>query len=38
MCTNLRGAPVAPGLAAELGIPVLDSVAATIAHCLGRLG
>lgn len=37
MCTNLRGAPVAPGLAAELGIPVLNSVAATVAHCLDRL-
>jgi len=38
MCTNLRGAPVAGDLAAELGIPVLDSVAVTVAHCLCRLG
>jgi maleate isomerase len=37
MCTNLRGAPVAGALAAELGIPVLDSVAVTIEHCLDRL-
>ena len=38
MCTNLQGAPVAADLAAELGIPVLDSVAVTIEHCLDLLG
>lgn len=37
MCTNLRGAPVAGALARELRIPVLDSVAATIEDCVGRL-
>jgi maleate isomerase len=38
MCTNLQGAPVAAAVAAETGIPVLDSVAVTIEHCLERLG
>ena len=34
MCTNLRGAPVAASLTAELGIPVIDLVECTIRHCL----
>lgn len=38
MCTNLRGAPLAAALAEETGIPVLDSVAVTVEHCLERLG
>jgi maleate isomerase len=38
MCTNLRGAPVAAAVAAETGIPVLDSVAVTVEHCLEWLG
>ncbi len=37
MCTNLAGASVAEALSAELGIPVIDSVRAAIAHCLARL-
>jgi maleate isomerase len=37
MCTNLRGAPVAAAVAAETSIPVLDSVAVTVEHCLERL-
>lgn len=38
MCTNLAGAPVADALAAELGIPVLDSVVEAVRHSLARLG
>lgn len=38
VCTNFRGAPVAAGLEAETGIPVLDSVSVTAAHCLRALG
>jgi maleate isomerase len=30
VCTNMRGAGVAPGLEAELGIPVYDSIATTL--------
>ncbi|MGI4939999.1 MAG: Asp/Glu/hydantoin racemase, partial [Janthinobacterium lividum] len=30
LCTNVRGAPLVPGLEAELGIPVYDSIAATV--------
>ena len=30
MCTNLRGARVADNLSKELGIPVIDSAAATL--------
>jgi maleate isomerase len=37
MCTNLCGAPVADVVAAESGIPVIDSVAITVEHCLERL-
>lgn len=38
ICTNFRGAPVAEDLEAELGIPVLDSVAVTAAFCLKLAG
>jgi maleate isomerase len=38
MCTNLAGASQVDRLGAELGIPVIDSVHAAIADCLGRLG
>ncbi len=30
MCTNMRGAAIAPALEAELGIPVYDSIATTL--------
>jgi maleate isomerase len=38
ICTNFRGAPLAQVLEAELGIPVLDSVAITAASCLRMAG
>lgn len=38
ICTNFRGAPLAETLEAELGIPVLDSVAVTAAFCLRLTG
>ena len=38
LCTNLAGARIAKPLSAELGAPVLDSVAVAIEHCLERLG
>lgn len=38
LCTNMRGAGLAAGLEAELGIPILDSVAVTLWACLDRLG
>jgi len=38
VCTNLRGAPLVPQLEAELGIPIFDSVAATIWKCLMETG
>lgn len=37
ICTNFRGAPLAETLEAELGIPVLDSVAVTAAFCLRQV-
>ena len=37
-CTNFRGAPVAPGLEAETGIPVLDSVAVSLWGALRAAG
>lgn len=37
LCTNLAGASVAPALARELGVPVIDSVRAAIEHCLAIL-
>ncbi|WP_417672410.1 aspartate/glutamate racemase family protein [Pseudodonghicola sp.] len=38
VCTNFRGAPVAERIEAETGIPVLDSIAVTAAHCMGEMG
>lgn len=38
LCTNFRGAPQAAALEAETGIPVLDSVSVTAAHCLREVG
>lgn len=38
LCTNLRAAPLAAGLEAELGIPFLDSAAATLWDCLRIAG
>lgn len=38
ICTNFRGAPVAETLEAELGIPVLDSVAVTAAQTMRLAG
>ena len=38
VCTNLRGAFVAPALERELGIPVLDSVAVTVWRSLRLAG
>lgn len=38
VCTNMRGALLAGELEAELGIPVLDSVAVTLWGCLAKLG
>lgn len=38
VCTNLRGAALAPRLEAELGIPILDSVAVTLWQCLKETG
>ena len=38
VCTNMRGAAVAARLERELGIPVYDSVAVTLAKCLGVAG
>ena len=38
VCTNMRGARRAAALEAELGVPVLDSVAVTLWGCLTRAG
>jgi len=38
LCTNFRGAPIAPALEAELGIPVIDSVSITAAQTLRLVG
>ncbi|MCO4196956.1 aspartate/glutamate racemase family protein [Mycolicibacterium smegmatis] len=38
VCTNLRGADAVEALEAELGVPVLDSVAVTLAVCLAMVG
>ena len=38
VCTNMRGAGVAPSLERELGIPVLDSVAVTLWAALRLVG
>lgn len=38
LCTNLRGAALAPDLERELGVPVYDSVAVTLWGALGAAG
>ncbi|SDJ23664.1 maleate cis-trans isomerase family protein [Aliiruegeria lutimaris] len=38
VCTNFRGAPVAERIEQATGIPVIDSVAVTAAHCLKVVG
>jgi maleate isomerase len=38
LCTNMRGATVAPALEAELGVPVYDSVAVTLFQSLRMAG
>jgi len=38
LCTNMRGAPLAAGLEAELGVPIYDSVAVTLWKCLALAG
>jgi maleate isomerase len=38
LCTNLYGANIAAELEAETGVPVLDSVAVTLWHCLKLAG
>ena len=37
-CTNFNGTRIAPALEEELGIPVLDSVAFTVWHCMKLAG
>ena len=38
VCTNMRGAPVAAALEAELGLPVLDSIATAVWKSLALAG
>lgn len=38
VCTNLHGAEAVEGVTAELVVPVLDSVAVTLAACLAMVG
>ncbi|NKX56462.1 Asp/Glu racemase [Arthrobacter sp. E918] len=38
LCTNLYGAPAVERLEADTGVPVLDSVAVTLWHCLKLAG
>ncbi|MGJ8583483.1 MAG: maleate cis-trans isomerase family protein [Marinosulfonomonas sp.] len=38
VCTNFRGAAVAASIEDAIGIPVLDSVSVTAAHCLREVG
>lgn len=38
VCTNMRGPMIAAALEAELGIPILDSVAVTLWGCLRAVG
>ncbi|WP_079924603.1 aspartate/glutamate racemase family protein [Mycobacterium sp. AT1] len=38
VCTNLHGAGAVEGAEAELGVPVIDSVAITLAACLAVVG
>jgi maleate isomerase len=37
-CTNFRGGRIAPALEAELGLPVLDSVAVSLWGAIGAAG
>jgi maleate isomerase len=37
-CTNLRGAPLAEKLEAELGIPILDSISTVVWKALELAG
>ncbi len=38
LCTNMDGARIGADLEAELGVPILDSVAVTLWACLGAAG
>jgi maleate isomerase len=38
LCTNVAGQPLVPRIERDTGVPVLDSVAVTLWHCLDRLG
>ncbi|KEP69438.1 Asp/Glu/hydantoin racemase [Thioclava dalianensis] len=38
LCTNFRGAPIAQTFETRTGIPLLDSVSVTAAHCLALAG
>lgn len=38
VCTNMRGPMIAAALEAELGVPILDSVAVTLWGCLRAVG
>lgn len=38
VCTNVKGAAIAPVLERELGVPVLDSIAVTLWKCLALAG
>jgi maleate isomerase len=38
LCTNMRGAAIAPRLEAEFGVPVLDSVSVALWASLARIG
>jgi maleate isomerase len=38
LCTNLRGGPLVDELEAELGIPILDSVATVVWNSLRLVG
>jgi maleate isomerase len=38
LCTNLYGANIAEEIEAAMGVPVLDSVAVTLWHCLNMAG
>jgi len=38
VCTNFRGTRIAAGLEHELGIPIIDSIAATLWHSLALAG
>jgi len=38
ICTNVRGAMIAPALERDLGLPIYDSVAVTVWKCLTMVG